>query len=151
MCARHCFRRWRNCRERKIKSPAILGLTVEKDRQKQVSNLYVRLWCVFKQETEHKIEANGLKDGMSFYNRLGKEESLRRWHFHRDLKELSNQVTLTFGESAIQAEGKTKILIRTARPANCFTAAFLFIAITEVNILIWGNWFPKTVSCGPKV
>ena len=75
LCARHSFRCWRNFREWKIKFPAILGLPVERDRYKQVSNLYVKLWCVFKQETEHnKIQVNGLKDGMSFYNRLGRKE-----------------------------------------------------------------------------
>ena len=73
---------WSNFREWKIKFPAILGLTVERDRYKQVSNLYVKLWCVFKQETErNKIQVNGLKDGMSFYNRLGRKEITEKMTF----------------------------------------------------------------------
>lgn len=57
------------------KIPCHSGPDSGKRQAQQVSNLYVKLLCVFKQETEHnKIQVNGLKAGMSFYNRLGRKE-----------------------------------------------------------------------------
>ena len=143
LCARHSFRCWRNFREWKIKFHAILGLPVERDRYKQVSNLYVKLWCVFKQETEHnKIQVNGLKDGMSFYNRLGRKEITEKMTFSQRPEGIEWSSNADMWKECNPGRGKDKDSNKSSPASKLLYATFPFITITEVNILIWGNWFP---------